>query len=634
MQSNATPRFHARVRRGLLTTTLALLPLASAHAQPQAAADELRDYGSVNEAKLSAAYDRGEALATPRSTPRAERGGDRVLVSASNSASAIRFARAVGDGPAPVVYTTAAAPVPPHEASPVAADAAPAQPALDAAALPQRDAGVLELLSALSPEELTALSAATSEKASKQEKQLEDEWDVLAAKAKETNALRTRAVQLESLVAALDRVHDTATQWSALRTPLPPVGAPWNRHTIDAELRKSEGIRLGDVNGDGKEDLLVAWEGQDLSRVYLQPDVAQITAPWPVVEVGRTPEVEDSVLVDLDRDGLLDAVSSLEKDEERVTVHWGPGSGQEDLGCGWARGKGFDRNAAWVEDEFLQVRGVTMWMYATPIQLRPGGPTGLVIGGKNYKADASSTVGLLIAPEQPTRDLAQWRWVPLADASWVMAIEVADLDADGDQDIVFSDKHGPEAGVHWLKNPGDASAPGTEWVRTALTAPQVDSANFLTLADLDQDGLTDIVAVVELARGDSKTNYGHRRVLFLRRTSTDASAWETHEILVPPGIGSAKGIAVGDIDQDGRPDIVLSSSGAEGDLIGTSWLRYEESPFDAVWTAHNIAGAPGTKYDLVHLADLDQDGDLDVLANDEKQDNIGLGVFWYENPTR
>jgi G:T-mismatch repair DNA endonuclease (very short patch repair protein) len=161
----------------------------------------------------------------------------------------------------------------------------------------------------------------------------------------------------------------------------------------------------------------------------------------------------------------------------------------------------------------------------------------------------------------------------------------------------------------------------------------VKSANFLTIADLDQDGLDDIVAVVELERKEGEPDNAHRRVEFFRRTDRDKPNYEMHEILVPPGIAQPKGIAVGDVDLDGKNDIVLTSSGAYGNLIGTSWLRYDNSPFDRVWKAYNIAGPKGVKYDLVYLIDLDGDGDLDVLANDEKEDYFGLGVFWYENPT-
>ena len=48
--------------------------------------------------------------------------------------------------------------------------------------------------------------------------------------------------------------------------------------------------------------------------------------------------------------------------------------------------------------------------------------------------------------------------------------------------------------------------------------------------------------------------------------------------------------------------------------------------------AFDISGAPGIKFDLVRLLDLDGDGDLDVLTNEEQEARTGLGVMWYENP--
>jgi hypothetical protein len=49
----------------------------------------------------------------------------------------------------------------------------------------------------------------------------------------------------------------------------------------------------------------------------------------------------------------------------------------------------------------------------------------------------------------------------------------------------------------------------------------------------------------------------------------------------------------------------------------------------------DISGAPGVKYDLVVLVDMDGDGDLDVLTSEETAEDgskKGLGVIWYENP--
>jgi len=95
---------------------------------------------------------------------------------------------------------------------------------------------------------------------------------------------------------------------------------------------------------------------------------------------------------------------------------------------------------------------------------------------------------------------------------------------------------------------------------------------------------------------------------------------------------------VGDIDLDGRPDIVLSADRARGERRGIVWLRYRDSPFEPAWDAFDVTGPQGVKFDLNLLLDVDADGDLDIL-NTEEHDNAaggnpGLGLVWYENPTR
>ncbi len=458
------------------------------------------------------------------------------------------------------------------------------------------------------------------------EKQLHD-WQAEAAaldeladiKRDELAELVQRRESLDALIQAARSATGDPGAPSHASIALPPIGAPWLRHTIDSGLRRSEGIRLGDVNRDGLPDLAVGWESEELTRIYLNPGPKRATLPWSAVTIGSTPSVEDALLVDLDGDGALDIVASLEKGAERMAVFWSTTD----------TAKIFD-SGTWIQDELTQVRGVSQWMFAAPIHLSPGAPLSLVIGGKNYNSDASAVLGLLIAPTENPRELSDWQWRPLAQVSWVMSIETSDVDGDGFEDILYSDKHGPMAGVHWLKNPGGDR--NREWPRTALTGASVTSANFLTRADLDRDGLEDILAVVEYQREPGAPNHAHRRVLFLRRLDASATRWETFPILLPPGIGQAKGIAVADIDLDGKLDIVLSSTGAYGELIGASWLQQGDSPYLPVWTAHNIAGPTGIKYDLIYAIDLDADGDLDVLANDEKEDRYGLGVFWYENP--
>ena len=90
-------------------------------------------------------------------------------------------------------------------------------------------------------------------------------------------------------------------------------------------------------------------------------------------------------------------------------------------------------------------------------------------------------------------------------------------------------------------------------------------------------------------------------------------------------------MAAGDIDLDGRLDLVFSCENATGEKSGVRWLSWKESPLDAAWTDYEISGPTGVKFDRLELIDLDADGDLDVLTCEER---ASLGVFWYENPAK
>jgi hypothetical protein len=147
---------------------------------------------------------------------------------------------------------------------------------------------------------------------------------------------------------------------------------------------------------------------------------------------------------------------------------------------------------------------------------------------------------------------------------------------------------------------------------------------FLSLLDLDGKGGLEGLAAVK-----------PREVICFRRPGAPASApgaasWESRSFTLPPSAGTSKAVAAGDLDLDGKPDLVVTCEGADGDRPGVLWLPGEDAAGLRFGPARDLSGAPGAKYDLVELLDLDGDKDLDVLTCEE-QDN--LGVIWYENPT-
>ncbi|MBL7141108.1 MAG: VCBS repeat-containing protein [Planctomycetes bacterium] len=395
----------------------------------------------------------------------------------------------------------------------------------------------------------------------------------------------------------------------AIFLALPPgaraAERPWTRHTIDDSSRGADGTRLGNANADGLPDIVTGWEQGGITRVYLNPGPEKAKEKWPAVTVGKTPNVEDAVFVDLDHDGATDVVTCCEGGTRTVFVHWAPKEPARYLDP-----------KAWTTEPLPASAGRMMWMFCVPAQVDGQHGEDLIAAGKGEGA----AIGWFKAPANP-RDLAAWTWHPIQKVGWAMSIRLESMDTDGHLDILVSDRKGPTRGVFWLRNPGpDADLTRAEaWKRHDIGGAGRE-VMFLTTDDPDRDRREDVLVATK-----------PRDILFLRRLSRDGTRWEEHTVRMPDTAGTAKAVASGDIDLDGKMDLVFSCEQAKRPLSGVMWLSYRDSPMESEWQAHDISGPEGVKFDLVVLWDLDGDGDLDVLTSEET-DN--LGVIWYENPAR
>jgi hypothetical protein len=242
-------------------------------------------------------------------------------------------------------------------------------------------------------------------------------------------------------------------------------------------------------------------------------------------------------------------------------------------------------------------------MFALPMDIDGKHGIDLVAGAKNEGA----AIGWFEAPENP-RDLAAWRWHPLREAGWVMSLIPHDMDGDRDQDIVYTDRRGAKRGAGWLENPGAA---GAAWPDHPMGG-QDHEVMFLTPVQFSVAASTEWLCTTS-DRGLLRFSPGEGGV-----------GWRTTEIPMPDGVGTGKGLAVGDLTGDRLPDIAVSCENAK-ESEGVFFLQQSAEG----WQPHVISGAPGTKFDLVVLYDMDSDGDLDVLTCEERE---RLGVIWYENP--
>ena len=428
---------------------------------------------------------------------------------------------------------------------------------------------------------------------------------LMAATLRQARQSVRPCIAVALLVSACSETDSSLPSW--------PEGA-WPRHTIDDTSFGADGVRLADFDGDGRLDIVSPWEQGGRIRVYRNPGESSLREPWPAVEVGAVGDPEDAFFVDLDGDGALDVVSSCEGQTRSIYVHWAPKDSSRLMD-----------SEAWTTEELPAASGVAMWMFALAMQVDGKNAVDLIAGAKGDEA----WLGWFESPEDP-RTLSGWKWHPLYEAGWLMTIRLHDLDGDGDSDILATDRVGERRGAFWLENPGPREAVPGPWSEHRIGPVNDYEAMHNTIADLDADGLDDVLVAVK-----------NGSIRFHRRSQHKPALWETHLIEMPPHTGTGKSVKVADIDLDGVSDMVVACEHATDGKVGLFWMSYETEPAEPRWSPRSISGPEGFIYDLIQLTDLDADGDLDVVTLEEKGPYLArgfegreLGVIWYENPAQ
>lgn len=371
-----------------------------------------------------------------------------------------------------------------------------------------------------------------------------------------------------------------------------PASGEWARHTVDDTFDGADGARLADANGDGLMDIATPFEEGGRIRVYLHPGVEKVRERWPGVTVGAVESPEDAVFVDLDADGAMDVVSCTEGSSKTMFVHWAP----KDPAA-------YIEESAWVTQALPASENKFRWMFCVPMQVDGAHGVDLVAGGKNENAE----LGWFEAPENP-RDLAAWQWHGLLPVGWIMTIAARDMNNDGLMDIVFSDRRGDARGCWWLACPSDVKARRDPWAKFAMGGPDYE-VMFMTM---EHDGNES--AWVASSGGP---------ILEIRRSSAEGS-WAAGIIPMPENTGTGKCAAGTDLDGDGIPEVLFTTEHANAKHGVGYFKRAGDS-----WSFHDIGGMTGTKFDMIEVYDMDQDGDLDLLTCEEHE---RLGVIWYKNP--
>ena len=200
-----------------------------------------------------------------------------------------------------------------------------------------------------------------------------------------------------------------------------------------------------------------------------------------------------------------------------------------------------------------------------------------------------------------------------------------DVDGDLDNDIIYSSFSSNEIG--WLENLDGLGTYGS----TKTTTIDIWDANIVSIidSDIDQDGDIDIIYIslpklygnniyskIGWLENDGDGNFTEREIDRPRHnldfTDNNPSPW-------------MNAIHTNDMDGDGDIDIVAMSG-----IYHISWYENLDGLGSFNSSSHTISSNQFGVFNITS-ADMDGDGDIDIVSNITSQDNKYIKIGWFEN---
>jgi len=192
---------------------------------------------------------------------------------------------------------------------------------------------------------------------------------------------------------------------------------------------------------------------------------------------------------------------------------------------------------------------------------------------------------------------------------------VADLDGDDLPDVIGVGDAGGGNGsgtpnAYWYKNPGPANL-GDDWVKTPIYGGLVSNESPI-FDDLLGTSAKELVFMT------------NQRLGYAVPGASATAAW-TFQQLSNTSFGTpyVHGLGVGDVNGDGRRDVVERSGWWEQPASGTTWTQHEVDFGEPLGSGrpNNWGGAQMAVYDV------DGDGDSDIVTALAAH---RYGLYWYE----
>jgi hypothetical protein len=352
----------------------------------------------------------------------------------------------------------------------------------------------------------------------------------------------------------------------------------WSASNIDTSANGAQSVFAADMDNDGDIDILSASDNDDTIAWYENDGASNPS--WTASDIATDADGAKSVFAaDMDGDGDMDIVSASMNDD---TIAWYENDG--------------NANPSWTASDIDANAVSARSVFAADMD----GDGDMDIISASYSDSTiawyENTATFSLDPSWTSSDLA-------TSVSGAASVFAADMDGDGDMDIVSASMN--DDTIAWYENDGAANP---SWTAADIDT-NADGAYDVHVADMDNDGDLDILSASQ----------SDHTIAWYENNNGDGSSWSAANI--DTNAASAKSVFAADMDNDGDMDILSASY--NDDTI--AWYE-NDGASNPSWTASDIVTDADGAWS-VFAADMDNDGDMDIVSASTLDDTIA----WYEN---